>query len=92
MVESRPKNEGALNMRLFLKIGDLKVCQTQAAESKDLKHCISELMVDRKVSEYIDVSKKSGYNDRRGGKGGNDRRGGYNSRPGDDFERGTAKP
>ena len=49
-------------------------------------------MVDRKVSEFIDVSKKSGYNDRRGGKGGNDRRGGYNSRPGDDFERGTAKP
>lgn len=79
-------------MRLFLKIGDLKVCQTQEHESKDLKHCISELMVDRTVSEYLDCSKKS-YNDKRGQRNNDRRPDRYNNaRPGDDFERGTAKP
>ena len=79
---------------MFLKIGDLAVCQTQSYESKDLKHCIADLMVDRKVFDFVEVTKKAGgYNDRRGGGNrDNNRRGGYNSKTGDDFERGTAKP
>ena len=58
MVEQRVEKlrpEGALNMRLFLKIGELKVCQTQEVKPEELVHCCAKIVVEREVKDTVDV-------------------------------------
>lgn len=76
---SKLKTQSAFNMRLFLQIGQLAICQTQDSKSDDLKHVASNLMVDREVADTLDHTSKG-----RPQKGGqyNQGRPGRNDRPG----------
>ena len=95
MAEKRAKPPaGAINLRLFLHLGTLPICQTQAKPAEEVKHCCADIMIDREVAktEYA-IVKKYGGRDQKGARPGKDDRynktrrdGGYN-----DFEKGTAK-
>ena len=65
MVDKRVKlsvPEGALNMRLFLKFGELKVSQTQEVKPEELVHCCAKIVVEREVKDTVDVQRKQGGN------------------------------
>ena len=85
--------KGAINMRLFLHLGTLPVCQTKDKKPAELKHCCADIMVEREVATTIDC-KRSNYNrDQNKGNRGGGGRGGYQGKShyNDGFEKGTAK-
>lgn len=90
MVERRKVPDGALNMRLFLKFGELKVCQTQKSSSEEIDHCCAKIVVERVVKDTVEAIRKGGGKyDRRDGR--DDRRR-HNRDDGHGFEKGVAKP
>lgn len=95
MVERRTVPAGSFNMRLFLKFGELQVCQTQKVEPKDIEHCCAKIVVEREVKDTVEAIRKGGYKDRND-RGNRDRRNHRNDEreggEGGNFERGTAKP
>ena len=65
MVERRKVPAGALNMRLFLKFGELKVCQTQTSKADEIDHCCAKIVVERVVKDTCEAIRKGGKYDKK---------------------------